>query len=144
MIKSRIAVAAALCAAAGAANAGFTLTPAITTDYDFRGISQTNPDQKGTDPAFQLGANYTAENGLYGNLWGSNVDFGPGKPSMEIDYNVGFAGGDAKDAQAAGLHMRPRGGVPATGPAAGEPALTIVAVSRSGSAPNRVNELIIY
>jgi uncharacterized protein (TIGR02001 family) len=99
MIKSRIAVAGALFAVAAAANAAtFTVTPTIATDYDFRGISQTNPDQDGFDPAFQLGANYAFDNGFYAGIWGSNVDFGPGDPSLEIDYTVGYAGGDAVDA----------------------------------------------
>jgi uncharacterized protein (TIGR02001 family) len=99
MIKSRIAIAGALLAVTGAANAaGFSVTPTIATDYDFRGVSQTNPDQDGIDPAFQLGVNYGFENGVYLGLWGSNVDFGPGDPSIELDYTVGFAGGDAVDA----------------------------------------------
>jgi uncharacterized protein (TIGR02001 family) len=98
MIKSRIAVAGALLAVAAAANAGtFTVTPTIATDYDFRGISQTNPDQDGMDPAFQLGGTYAFENGFYAGIWGSNVDFGPGDPSIELDYTVGYAGGDAVD-----------------------------------------------
>jgi uncharacterized protein (TIGR02001 family) len=98
MIKSRIAVAGALLAVAAAANAGtFTVTPTIATDYDFRGISQTNPDQDGMDPAFQLGGTYAFDNGFYAGIWGSNVDFGPGDPSMEIDYFAGYAGGDAAE-----------------------------------------------
>jgi uncharacterized protein (TIGR02001 family) len=91
MIKSRIAVAGALLAVAGAANAGFTVTPTIASDYDFRGVSQTDPTQDG-DVAFQLGATYTAENGFYVGAWGSNVDFGTSKPDLELDYFVGFAG----------------------------------------------------
>jgi uncharacterized protein (TIGR02001 family) len=98
MIKSRIAFAGALLAAAGAANAaGFTVTPTIATDYDFRGISQTNPDQKKTDPAFQLGASFAFEDGMYAGIWGSNVDFGINKPDLELDYNLGFGWGDAKE-----------------------------------------------
>ncbi len=92
MIKSRIAVAGALLAVAGAANAGFTVTPTVVSDYDFRGISQT-----AEDPAFQLGATYTAESGLYVGMWGSNVDFGSSKPDIELDYILGFAGGDAAE-----------------------------------------------
>ncbi len=71
--------------------------PTIATDYDFRGQSQTNPDQDGFDPTFQLGANYEFDSGFYAGIWGSNVDFGAGKPSVEIDYTVGFAGGDAAE-----------------------------------------------
>lgn len=93
MIKSRIAVAGALLAVAGAASAGsFSVTPTITTDYDFRGLTQTDED-----PAFQLGATYAFDNGFYVGAWGSNVDFGPGDPNVEIDYFAGYAGGDAAE-----------------------------------------------
>jgi uncharacterized protein (TIGR02001 family) len=91
MIKSRIAVAAALLAVAGAANAGFTVTPTIASDYDFRGVSQTDVDQDGKF-AFQLGATYAAESGFYVGAWGSNIDFGTSKPDIELDYLAGFAG----------------------------------------------------
>jgi uncharacterized protein (TIGR02001 family) len=93
MIKSRIAAAAALLAVAGAASAGtFSVTPTIASDYDFRGLTQTDKD-----PAFQLGGTYTLDSGFYVGAWGSNVDFGPGDPNVEIDYYAGFAGGDATD-----------------------------------------------
>jgi uncharacterized protein (TIGR02001 family) len=92
MTKSRIALAGALLAVAGAAHADFSVTPTITSDYDFRGFTQT-----GKDPAFQLSANYTNPTGFYAGIWGSNVDFGPGKPNVELDYSAGFTGGDAKD-----------------------------------------------
>src|SRR5690606_31933419 len=50
MIKSRIAAGALLLAVAGAAHAGeFSVTPTITNDYDFRGLSMTDEG-----PAFQL------------------------------------------------------------------------------------------
>ena len=93
MIKSRIAVAAALLSVAGAASAGsFSVTPTIASDYDFRGLSQTDED-----PAFQLGGTYTFDNGFYVGAWGSNVDFGPGDPNVEVDYYAGYAGGDATE-----------------------------------------------
>jgi uncharacterized protein (TIGR02001 family) len=90
MIKSRVLVAAALLAAAGAAHAGITVPIAITSDYDFRGISQTDGD-----PAFQAGLTWTADNGFYAGVWGSNVDFGDA--DIEIDAFLGFAGGDAAE-----------------------------------------------
>jgi uncharacterized protein (TIGR02001 family) len=92
MIKSRLFAASALLAVAGAAHADFTVTPAVTNDYDFRGVTQTLKD-----PAFQLGGNYSHESGFYAGVWGSNVDFGPGDPSVEIDLFAGFAGGDAAE-----------------------------------------------
>lgn len=92
MIKSRIALAGGLLAVAGAAQAGFTVSPAVTSDYDFRGVSQTLED-----PAFQLGVNYGHDNGFYAGVWGSNVDFGSPDPDVEIDLYTGFAGGDAAE-----------------------------------------------
>jgi uncharacterized protein (TIGR02001 family) len=92
MTKSRFVAAAALLAVAGAAHADFSVTPTLTSDYDFRGISQTSKD-----PAFQLNLGYTHESGFYAGIWGSNVDFGSPKPDIELDYTVGFAGGDAAE-----------------------------------------------
>lgn len=100
MIKSRIAVAGVLLATAGAASAaGFTVTPTIASDYDFRGLSQTNEGAQDGDvaPAFQVGANYGFENGIYLGAWGSNVDFGTSDPKLEIDAYVGYAAGDAAE-----------------------------------------------
>ncbi len=31
------------------------------------------------------------DSGLYLGLWGSNVDFGEGSPSLELDPSIGFA-----------------------------------------------------
>jgi uncharacterized protein (TIGR02001 family) len=92
MIKSRLFAASALLAVAGAAQADVTVTPALTNDYDFRGVTQS--DKK---PAFQLGANYSHESGFYAGVWGSNVDFDIPKPDFEIDLFAGFSGGDAEE-----------------------------------------------
>ncbi len=97
MIKSRIVIAGALLAAAGAASAGsFSVTPTIASDYDWRGISQTDPGQDG-DPAFQLGGTYSFDNGFYLGAWGSNVDFGSGDPDFEVDVYGGYAWGDSAE-----------------------------------------------
>lgn len=92
MIKSRVYLAGALLAAAGAANAGVSVTPTVVSDYDFRGFTQT-----AKDPAFQLSVNYAHDSGFYAGIWGSNVDFGPGDPSVEVDLFTGFTGGDAAE-----------------------------------------------
>lgn len=102
MINSRIAVAGALFAIAGTATAGISVTPTLTSDYDFRGISQTQ-----NDPAFQLGLTYAGDGGFYMGFWGSNVDFQAGgdpsqiedfdRPSTEIDVFMGYAWGDADE-----------------------------------------------
>ena len=92
MIKSRAVLAGSLLAFAGIASADITVTPAVVSDYDFRGISQTKEN-----PAFSLGLNYAHESGFYAGLWGSNVDFGPGDPNVEVDVFAGYAGGDATE-----------------------------------------------
>ncbi|MFT4248345.1 MAG: TorF family putative porin [Pseudomonas sp.] len=63
----------------------FSATLAVTSDYVWRGISQTNED-----PAFQAGATYTSKVGLYVGAWTSNVDFGEGDPDWERDFYVGY------------------------------------------------------
>jgi len=63
----------------------------LTSDYVFRGVSQT---QNG--PAIQGGFDYTHASGLYVGTWGSNVDWvSQGyktNNSMEIDLYGGFRG----------------------------------------------------
>jgi len=61
----------------------------LTSDYKFRGISQT-----ATSPAIQGGFDIAFENGIYMGIWGSNVDFeltGNADPSMELDYFAGYS-----------------------------------------------------
>jgi uncharacterized protein (TIGR02001 family) len=60
----------------------------LTSDYRFRGISQSD-----TQLAVQGGFDIAFENGLYVGVWGSNVDFGSGAaPDLELDYYAGFSG----------------------------------------------------
>ncbi|PCJ38286.1 MAG: hypothetical protein COA75_00555 [Cellvibrionales bacterium] len=56
----------------------------MTSDYRFRGISQTD-----TQLAVQGGFDFAFDNGIYVGTWGSNVDFAN---SLELDYYVGYAG----------------------------------------------------
>lgn len=65
------------------ADSNFSGNVAITTDYVFRGISQTN-----SNPAIQGGFDYAAPIGLYVGTWASNVSFGGG---IEMDWYGGFA-----------------------------------------------------
>jgi uncharacterized protein (TIGR02001 family) len=74
------------------ASSPFSATFAVTNDYVFRGVSQTNGDV-----AFQAGVTYTSPFGLYAGVWGSNVDFGDPDPeagirgpNFEVDYFVGW------------------------------------------------------
>jgi uncharacterized protein (TIGR02001 family) len=70
---------------------------ALTSDYKFRGISQSNEDI-----AIQGGFDVGFENGIYIGTWGSTVDFdvssadGGLNGSLELDYYVGW-GSDIGD-----------------------------------------------
>ncbi len=57
---------------------------ALTSDYSFRGISQTT-----RDPAIQGGFDLSFDNGWYLGTWGSNVNFGD-DASMEWDLYAGW------------------------------------------------------
>ncbi|MBX9613986.1 MAG: TorF family putative porin [Caulobacteraceae bacterium] len=82
--------------AAGAASAqdvDIAFNAAVTTDYVFRGFSQTDED-----PAFQAGVDLTAGS-FYSGAWISNVDFGD-DTTGEFDVYGGYrteAGGFALD-----------------------------------------------
>lgn len=63
-----------------------SMNAALTSDYIFRGISQTQGDS-----AIQGGLDVAHESGLYIGTWASNVDFGDASDaSVEFDYYVGF------------------------------------------------------
>jgi uncharacterized protein (TIGR02001 family) len=68
---------------------------ALTTDYKFRGISQSDESA-----ALQGGFDVSHESGFYVGAWASSVDFdtnGPGYDgSLELDYYVGY-GSDIGD-----------------------------------------------
>jgi uncharacterized protein (TIGR02001 family) len=85
MNKSRFAAAAALLAVAGAANADTSVTAAWVSDYDWRGIPQSE-----LGSAFQLSGTHTFDNGFYAGLWGSTLS--PHAESAEIDVFAGFGG----------------------------------------------------
>tara|TARA_R110002110_G_C13470513_1_gene720861 strand:- start:101239 stop:101961 length:723 start_codon:yes stop_codon:yes gene_type:complete len=63
---------------------------ALTSDYKFRGISQSDES-----PAIQGGFDVAFDNGIYVGTWGSSVDFdtnGDGfDGSLELDYYAGWA-----------------------------------------------------
>lgn len=91
------AVAAALFATAGTAAAqapDVAWNVAVTSDYVFRGFSQTDEE-----PALQGGVDLTFESGFYAGAWASNVDFGD-DTDAEVDLYGGYrteAGGFALD-----------------------------------------------
>ncbi len=61
---------------------------AVTSDYVFRGITQSN-----YDPAVQGGLDYAfGDSGLYVGAWASNIDFNdPDGPDVELDAYVGYS-----------------------------------------------------
>jgi uncharacterized protein (TIGR02001 family) len=64
----------------------FSWNLAATTDYVFRGVSQTS-----RKPALQGGVDYSfGDSGFYVGAWGSNVDYGDGTPDIELDTYVGY------------------------------------------------------
>jgi uncharacterized protein (TIGR02001 family) len=81
---------AGLLAISGAAAAqdsphSFTWSAWATTDYVFRGVSQS--DENFT---LQGAFDYAHESGLYAGIWASGVDFGSEGPDAEVDTYVGF------------------------------------------------------
>lgn len=90
--RSALAVAAAVSGAALTAPATalaeddspISANVALTTDYVWRGISQTLGE-----PALQGGFDYSHPIGFYAGVWGSSVDFG-GPEHLELDYYAGY------------------------------------------------------
>lgn len=59
---------------------------AITTDYRFRGVSQSS-----NNPAIQGGMNFNHESGAYFSVWGSSIDSSiGGGASAEMDLMLGY------------------------------------------------------
>jgi uncharacterized protein (TIGR02001 family) len=78
--------------AAPAPESTLAFNAGLTTDYRFRGISQTS-----FDPALQVGVDFTHKDGFYLGAWGSNVSWikdyvGASKGSLEIDLYGGYRG----------------------------------------------------
>jgi uncharacterized protein (TIGR02001 family) len=86
MMKKTLLATALLATTSTAALAEISGNVALTTDYVFRGISQTD-----NDPAIQGGFDYSHESGFYIGTWGSNVDFLEGN-DIELDYYAGIGG----------------------------------------------------
>lgn len=74
---------------AGTVGAEISGNVALSSDYMFRGISQTD-----NTPAISGGFDYEHDSGFYAGVWASNVDsaFFSGA-NVEIDTYLGFAGG---------------------------------------------------
>jgi len=79
---------AVLAFASSAQAATFSANAALTTDYVWRGTTQTQGD-----PAVQAGFKLAGESGWYGSVWGSNVEFSPElHASSEFDFTAGWSG----------------------------------------------------
>src|ERR1044071_485120 len=74
-----------LWAALPAAAADVTGSVAITTDYLYRGLSQTDGQ-----PAAQAGVQFHSSNGWNAGMWGSSVDF---QNSANLAYEFDLQGG---------------------------------------------------
>jgi len=69
-----------------AADGPWSASLAATTDYVFRGVSQTYDSG-----ALQLGVNYRSPLGWFAGAWASNVDPHPfGRTALELDLYAGF------------------------------------------------------
>jgi uncharacterized protein (TIGR02001 family) len=90
MMKKTL-IASALLAASTGALAEISGNVAMSTDYVWRGVSQTDNQM-----AISGGFDYSHESGLYIGTWASNVDsqfFGDGTdPQIELDVYGGYAG----------------------------------------------------
>lgn len=89
--SARISLCAAIIVVAGVAApcawaADFSGSATLTSDYVFRGISQTQGDA-----APQLGGKVAFESGFYGAAWASTVDYGDAVGSdAEVDLVAGW------------------------------------------------------
>lgn len=86
-VLAALLLAPAAAFAQDAEESNFSWNFGVTSDYVFRGISQSN-----RDVAFQGGVDYAfGDSGFYAGAWGSNVDFADDiGPQAEVDMYVGY------------------------------------------------------
>jgi len=77
----------ALAAASAAAHADVSVTPALTSDYDFRGYTQS--DKK---PALSVSVDYSG-GPIHVGAWTSSIDFGPHDARSELDLMADYTFG---------------------------------------------------
>lgn len=77
---------AALLSATVSAEGRFNGLVGVTSDYVFRGSSQTRGE-----PAWQAGVGYEHNTGAFAGAWASRIDFDPqADHELEIDYTIGY------------------------------------------------------
>lgn len=83
-----LAIVALMAVGASARAADLTGSAALTSDYVWRGTTQTQGDA-----AVQAGFKLAGDSGFYGAVWGSNVEFAPDThASSELDFTLGWSG----------------------------------------------------
>ncbi len=99
MQKSKLLVAllGTLAAMPAMADSPFSANVALTTDYLFRGMTQT-----GHKPALQGGFDYAGPSGIYAGVWGSNISWiqdtgAAASASVELDTYLGISNSFATD-----------------------------------------------
>ena len=87
MMKKKLAIAcgAALLGLTSMAQAELTANIGVTSNYLWRGVSQT-----GDDAAVSGGIDWAHDSGFYLGTWASNIDWGTGS-GAEVDFYGGFA-----------------------------------------------------
>ena len=93
--RTRIAIALLALLGFADAQAGTTGSVSLTSDYVFRGVSQSNQE-----PALQGGVEYAADSGAYIGTWGSSISWlsdlsttaAPLSSSLELDVYGGYRG----------------------------------------------------
>ncbi len=87
LAKAVLAASALMSASAFAADAPVTVTgsTAFTSDYLFRGVSQTS-----NNAAVQGAMTFTHTSGMYFSMWGSSIANGMG--GLELDTLIGYGG----------------------------------------------------
>lgn len=76
-----------LAAQAGTAKAEVGSTWALTSDYDYRGVTQSDED-----PALQASFDYSHASGWYFSAWASSIKLPGYDGRIELDLSSGFAG----------------------------------------------------
>ena len=87
MKKTLISMACAAAMAAPAAQAELSANIGATSNYVWRGVTQTSDGA-----AISGGIDYSHQSGLYVGTWASNIDWGVGTSGYEWDVYGGFAG----------------------------------------------------